>query len=129
MLKVLIVDDSLIVRNTLKQKFEDLGYEVVGLASSGKEAILLNSRLKPDLITMDITMPLMNGIEATQHILFEFPEVKILMITSHGEEDLVMDAIASGADGYLLKPITHGNILTALNKLYEKENEKEEEEV
>jgi two-component system chemotaxis response regulator CheY len=118
MLNVLVVDDSLIIRNTLKKQFEELGYKVVGLASSGKEAVDMYSVYKPDIVTMDITMPLMSGVEALQRIKLDFPDANVIMVTSHGEEKLVMDAISSGAKGYILKPITHGKLTSALMRVF-----------
>jgi len=118
MLKILVVDDSMIIRNTLKKIFEELGHKVVALASSGQEAISMYQQYEPDLVTMDITMPLMTGIEALAEIRCEYPEAMIVMVTSHGEENLVMDAISKGAKGYILKPITHGKVTTTLLKVF-----------
>lgn len=118
MLKILVVDDSMIIRNTLKKMFEELGHSVVGLAKSGQEAITMYQAHKPDLVTMDITMPLMNGIKALAKIRENDSEANIIMVTSHGEENLVMDAISSGAKGYILKPITHGKVTTTLLKVF-----------
>jgi two-component system chemotaxis response regulator CheY len=118
MLKVLIVDDSLIIRNTLKKHFEALGYEVIGLAKTGQEALSMYNRFWPDLVTMDITMPFMNGVEALKEIKKDFPDAAIIMVTSHGEESLVMDAITNGAKGYILKPITREKIEDTLVNIF-----------
>jgi two-component system chemotaxis response regulator CheY len=118
MLKVLIVDDSLIIRNILKKHFEELGHEVVGLAKTGQEALSMHHRFWPDLVTMDISMPFMDGLEALKEIKKDFHDANIMMITSQGEQHLVMEAIANGAKGYILKPITKENINHNLTKIF-----------
>jgi two-component system chemotaxis response regulator CheY len=115
-LNILIADDSLILRKTLTKNLEDMGHKVIAQAKSGKEAISLYLEHKPDLVTMDITMPIMNGIDALKGIMQEDKNAKVIMITSHGEERLVMDAISSGAKGYILKPITTQNLTEAIKK-------------
>jgi two-component system chemotaxis response regulator CheY len=117
MLNILIVDDSIIIRNNLKKQLEDLGHNVIALAKSAKEAIAIYSKHQPDLVTMDITMPMMSGIEALKAIKKINNDAIVIMVTSHGEENLVMDAIKNGAKGYILKPITHGKILNAIEKV------------
>ena len=118
MLNIMVVDDSTIIRKLLSAKLEDMGYNVVAKAKSGKEAIELYKNYLPDLVTMDITMPIMNGIEALKRIKAEFKDAKIIMITSHGEEKQVMDAITNGAKGYVLKPINEDKILEAITKVF-----------
>jgi len=118
MLKIMIVDDSLIIRNSLKQQFTELGHEVVASAKSAHEAITIYNQVKPDLVTMDITMPVMSGVEALVELISIDENANIVMVTSHGEENLVMDAISSGAKGYVLKPITHGKIIKTLAKVF-----------
>ena len=105
MLKVLVVDDSLVIRAKMRGFLIKLGHSVIGEAKDGREAILMYKELNPDLITMDITMPDMDGIEATRRIIDENPDALIIMVTSHGQEKKVMDAIDAGAKGYVLKPI------------------------
>ena len=117
MLNIMVVDDSSIIRKTLTIKLENLGHNVVAQAKSGKEAIELYKIHMPDLVTMDITMPIMNGIESLKRIKSKFKDAKIIMVTSHGEEKLVMDAITSGARGYVLKPITEEKITEAIIKV------------
>jgi len=118
MLNIMIVDDSTIIRKTLQMKLEELGFNVVAQAKSGKEAFEMYSGILPDLVTMDITMPIINGIEALRLIKKSYKDAKVIMITSHGEEKLVMDAIVSGAKGYILKPITEDKLLDAILKVY-----------
>lgn len=118
MLKVLVVDDSKIIRETLNKQLRWLGHEVVANASSGREAVDMYKEHRPDLVTMDITMPIMTGIEAVKEIKADFPEASIVMVTSHGEESLVMEAIMSGAKGYILKPITNKKISQTLSTVF-----------
>ena len=118
MLNVLIVDDSIIVRKMLTLEMQRLGYYVVGQAGSGQQAIELYDEFVPDLVTMDITMSVMNGIEAVKVIKAKHKDAVIVMITSHGEEKMVMEAIMSGAKGYILKPISPQKITDIVNKIY-----------
>ncbi len=118
MLNIMVVDDSLIIRKTLSIELEKMGHTVVAQAKSGKEAVSLYSEFMPDLVTMDITMPIMSGIEALKEIKKGYTDAKIIMVTSHGEEKLVMDAITSGAKGYILKPINQEKLGTVIGKVF-----------
>ena len=118
MLNIMVVDDSLIIRRTLTTQLEEMGHKVVAQAKSGKEAIELYKQYLPDLVTMDITMPIMSGIDALKEIKKSYKDAKIIMVTSHGEEKLVMDAIKSGAKGYILKPITEEKLSDVIKKVF-----------
>ncbi len=118
MLNILVVDDSLIIRKTLTTELEKIGHKVIAQAKSGKEAIEVYDKCMPDLVTMDITMPIMSGIEALKAIRKNYKDAQIIMVTSHGEEKLVMDAISSGAKGYILKPINQDKLITVINKIF-----------
>ena len=120
MLNILVVDDSTIIRRILTKELKAMGHNVVAEAKSGKEAIEMYKKHQPDLVTMDITMPIMNGIDALKRIKKAYSDANIIMITSHGEEKLVMDAIVSGAKGYVLKPITTQEVEIAINKIFPK---------
>ena len=115
-LDVLIVDDSPIITRKLGMMLEQLGYKVVRTAATGKEAIAAYKACRPDMVTMDITMPDMDGIEATRAIMSEFPEAKIVMVTSHGQEKMVLDALKAGAKGYVLKPFQQHKVYEAIQK-------------
>lgn len=121
MAKVMIVDDAKIIRITIKKQLEQLGHEVVASIENGYEAILEYEKCKPDLVTMDITMPVVNGIkngiDALTQIMKIDPEAKVIMITSHGEQRLVMEAISKGSKGYILKPITKDKLENLLLKI------------
>ena len=118
MLKILIVDDSLIIRKKITKILEKLGHEVVFSAQNGQEAIDSYKKYKPDLVTMDITMPDMDGITAVKHIIAEDVNAKIVMVTSHGQEDMVIKSIQSGAVGYLLKPITEDKMAQSIGEVF-----------
>ena len=118
MLKILIVDDSLIIRKKLTTIVEKLGHEVVGVAKTGQEAVDMYEGTKPDLVTMDITMPDMDGITAVKLIANIESNAKIIMVTSHGQEDMVINAIRAGAIGYLLKPITDEKLAQIIGDVF-----------
>jgi len=104
MLKILVVDDSLIMRKNLTKLLTSLGHEVVYAAKNGVEAIEAYKAKQPDLVTMDITMPDMDGIDAVKAILAEDREAKIIMVTSHAEEHMLITSMFIGARGYIIKP-------------------------
>lgn len=118
MLNIMVVDDSTIIRRMLTKELTQMGYTIIAEAKSGKEAIELYKKYLPDLVTMDITMPIMSGIDALKKIRKAYKDANIIMITSHGEEALVMDAIVSGAKGYVLKPITTVALELAVKKIF-----------
>lgn len=118
MLNIIVVDDSLILRRNLAKMLSDMGFRVVMDAKDGNEAIAAYERFLPDLVTMDITMPDMDGIEAVQHIRQKYKDAKIIMVTSHGQESMVMGAIRAGASGYVLKPVTPDKLEKAICKVF-----------
>lgn len=118
MLKILVVDDSMIIRRNLRKMIEALGHTVIAEAKNGQEAISAYGEHQPDLVTMDITMPELDGIEATRAICKENPQAKVVMITSHGQEDKVIESVQAGASGYLLKPFDEERLLAAIAKLF-----------
>jgi len=124
-LNILVVDDALIIRRSLKKMLEQLGHNVVAESKDGIESILDYVKYKPDLVTMDITMPNMNGIEAVGEIKKIDPDAKIIMVTSHGQEEMVIGAIKAGAKGYLLKPITIPKIIHELQKFSLRQEKKQ----
>lgn len=123
-LNVLVVDDSLITIKKLTQLIEGIGHKVIAYARTGQDALEQYKLTKPDIITMDITMPGMNGIEATKLMLAEDPKALIIMVTSHGQEQMVIDSIEVGAKGYILKPIKSDQLQEAISKVYEKYGDK-----
>ena len=115
-LRILVVDDSPIVVRKLVTLLQELDYQVVKTAATGREAVALYKTCKPDVVTMDITMPDMDGIEATRLIMRENPNAKIVMVTSHGQEKMVLDALKAGARGYVLKPFQRHKLYEAIQK-------------
>lgn len=115
-MKVLIVDDAVFIRLTLKMMLEKNGYEVVGEAVNGSEAILKYNELKPDLVTMDITMPQMDGITALKAIKKIDSSAKVVMISAMGQEGTVKEAIISGASGFIVKPFVEDQVMRGLSK-------------
>ena len=115
--KVLIVDDAAFMRMLLKDIVTKAGYEVVGEASDGAEAVEKYKELKPDIVTMDITMPEMNGIEATKKIMKIDPNANIIMCSAMGQQMMVVEAIQAGAKDFIVKPFQQGRVVEALSKI------------
>lgn len=115
---VMIVDDSLIMRKNLRKILESMNYNIIYEAKTGKEAVDNYAKYMPNLVTMDITMPIMNGVTATKEINSKFKKTNIVMVTSHGDENLVLDAIKSGAKGYILKPPVKEKVQKVLSKIF-----------
>ncbi len=101
---VMVVDDSLLTSQKISQMLSQIGYEVVKVCGNGADAVFHYPLIMPDLVTMDITMPDMDGIEATKAILDFDKNARIIMVTSHGQEQMVLEALDAGAKGYVLKP-------------------------
>ena len=116
MKSVLIVDDSRTSRRILKDILEKAGYEVKGEAINGKEAVETYAKLLPDIVTMDITMPEMDGIEALRRIKELFPDAKVVMVTAAGQKDKMMEAVKLGAAEFVSKPFIQDTVLEALSK-------------
>lgn len=117
MAKVLIVDDAAFMRMMIKDILEKNGYEVVGEASNGMKAVELYKSENPDIVTMDITMPDMDGIEAVKAIRGFDPDAKIIMCSAMGQQSMVMDAIRSGARDFIVKPFQAERVLEAIRKV------------
>ena len=111
---VLVVDDSAFMRNLLKQLLEG-EHEVVGEAENGVEAVEMYRDLDPDVVTMDVVMPIRNGIEATAEIKGEDADATVIMCTSVGQEEKMKNAVKAGADGYITKPFQKPNVLEAID--------------
>jgi DNA-binding NarL/FixJ family response regulator len=101
--RLLLVDDHKLLRQGLRRAVEDAGFDVVGEAGDGEEAVRLAIELRPELVLMDLTMPVMDGIEATRRLRQSVPEARVVILTMHDEEQTVERAIRAGAVAYLLK--------------------------
>ena len=117
MKKVLIVDDSSLMRRIIKHIVIKHGYEVVGEAANGKLGFEKYKQLRPDIVTMDLVMDQMNGLEALRLILEENPEANVIMVSSMGQDVVVRDAIVTGAKNFLLKPFDEQQVVDALKRL------------
>lgn len=114
---VLICDDAIFMRTMISDILTQAGYQVVGEAETGAQAIEQYRVLKPDLVTMDIVMPDMGGIEAVRAICKEFPDAKILMCSAMGQQGLVVEAIQAGARDFVVKPFQPSRVLEAVQRL------------
>ena len=113
--RVLLVDDHTVVRNGLRLVFElEDDLEVVGEAENGREALERVAELRPDVVVMDLLMPVMNGVEATRAIRAAFPEVEVVALTSVLDDRMVVDAVEAGAAGYMLKETRPGELFEAV---------------
>ncbi len=118
-IKVLITDDQTELAEELKSVLEtDSEIEVVGTATDGFQALLKMPELLPDVVLMDIRMPNMNGVVATQRIKAEYPEVKVVILTTFDDSDYILNAINNGASGYLLKDIGSTALIDAVKNAY-----------
>jgi two-component system chemotaxis response regulator CheY len=117
MKKVLIVDDAAFMRISIKNVLTKNGFEVIGEAENGKVAVQKFQELSPDIVTMDITMPEMSGLEALKEIVKINPGANVVMISAMGQEAMVREAVISGAKGFIVKPFKEETILAAFSKL------------
>lgn len=115
--RILITDDALFMRVTLKNILTKNGYEIAGEAANGRESVELYKTTRPDLVTMDITMPEMDGISAVREIRSFDPNAKIIMCTAMGQKNMVMEAVTAGARDFIVKPFQPEKVLEAVNKL------------
>lgn len=117
MAKILVVDDAAFMRMMLRDILLNGGHEVVGEAANGQEAVEQYSIHKPDLVTMDITMPVMEGIEAVKQIKLNDPSAKIIMCSAMGQQSMVVQSIQAGARDFVVKPFQTDRVLEAIGKV------------
>ena len=118
--RVLIADDASFMRQMIREIIEPEGYEVVGEATDGAEAVEQYEQLHPDLVTMDIVMPKRSGIDAVKGILEKTPDACVVMCSALGQETLVMEALQAGAKDFIVKPFKPDNVISTLQKVLEK---------
>jgi two-component system chemotaxis response regulator CheY len=121
--KVLIVDDAYSMRNLIKKALREAGHEVVGEAKNGAEGLKMFKELKPDLVTMDIKMPDISGIDVTRQILSEYPNAKIIAVTGNNDENIKKEILQAGAKDYLRKPFQPAFLLTKIEGMLQEEPE------
>jgi len=115
--RVLVCDDAIFMRTMISDILSGAGYEVVGEAETGLQAIERYRELKPDLVTMDIVMPDMGGIDAVREIVKDDPNAKILMCSAMGQQALVVEAIQAGAKDFVVKPFQPSRVLEAVQRV------------
>ena len=114
---VLICDDAVFMRTMLADILTQAGFAVIGQAKTGAEAVDKYRELRPDLVTMDIVMPDMGGIDAVRTIMTEYPDAKILMCSAMGQQSLVIEAIQAGARDFIVKPFQPSRVLEAVQRV------------
>lgn len=114
--RILVVDDANFMRTIVKDTLTPKGFEVVGEATNGNEAVSLYEQLKPDLVTMDITMREKDGLEAAREILAKDPNARIVMVTALGQEKMLMDSLSLGVKDFVVKPFEPERIISAVEK-------------
>lgn len=117
MKKIMVVDDAAFMRLMLKNILSKNGYEVVGEAENGQEAVDKYKSLAPDIVTMDITMPIMEGVEAVRQIRSIDPNAKIVMCSAMGQQAMVVQSIQAGAKDFIVKPFQEDRVLEAIQKI------------
>lgn len=119
MAKILMVDDSRTSRKVLREILESGGYEVVGEATNGKDGVSMFEELKPDVVTLDITMPVLDGIDALREIKDADPSAKVIMVTSAGQKSKMVEAVKYGAVEFVTKPFENEQLLSVVKKVVE----------
>jgi two-component system, chemotaxis family, chemotaxis protein CheY len=114
--RVMVVDDANFMRIIVRDALEPKGFQIVGEAVNGAEAVRKYAELQPDLVTMDITMKVKDGLEAAREILAAHPDARIVMVTALGQEKMLMDSISLGVRDFVVKPFTRERILSAAEK-------------
>jgi two-component system, NarL family, response regulator DegU len=117
-IRLMLADDHRMLREGLRRSMDDQGFEVVGEACDGDEAVRLAGELRPDVILMDVTMPEMDGVEATRQIKQTSPEVRVVMLTMHADQEVLASAIRAGASGYLVKDCSTDEIASAVRMAF-----------
>lgn len=122
-IRILLADDHVVLRESLRKSLEaHLEFSVVGEAGNGEEAVALATQLKPDVIIMDISMPRLNGIEATKRIKEIFPSSAILILTAYDYEQYIFSLLSAGAAGYLLKDVSSRELIEAIHTVHRGES-------
>ena len=114
--RIMVVDDSRIIELQIRKLLEGSEFEVAAYCENGEEAIARYDEVKPDVVTMDIIMPGIDGLEAAQVLMYEHDEAKIIMISSLGDEEMLQEVYGIGAQGVLFKPLNREALLGALKK-------------
>jgi len=116
-MRILLADDHQLLRQAIRRALEDAGMTVVAEAADGGEAVRLASEVQPDLIVMDVSMPVLDGVEATRRIHADYPDLPIVIITMHGDEALRRDAVNAGAAGFLTKDVSMQEVVATITQV------------
>jgi two-component system chemotaxis response regulator CheY len=116
-MRVLIVDDSHIVRDVIENVFIDLGFDIVGKTNNGRDAVSVVAEKRPELVTLDITMPEMDGLTALDRILGIAPETKVIVISALSSKEVALSALRKGAVSYIFKPFTRDELHEVLREV------------
>lgn len=116
-IKVLIVDDAAFMRLSIRKMLEENDFQVIGEAENGKEGIRKYFELKPDVVTMDITMPEVGGVEALKAIIQRDPKAKVVMCSAMGQEIMVKEAVLAGARSFIVKPFKEEHVVQTIRKI------------
>ena len=114
--RLLLADDHRMLRESLRRAMEDNGFDVVGEAPDGAEAVRLAEELRPDVILMDVTMPVLDGVEATRQVRDRVPGTQVVIMTMHADREVLVDAIRAGAAGYLVKDCSTEEVVDTVRK-------------
>lgn len=117
MTKIMVVDDAVFMRTMMKEILKSEGFEIVAEAANGEEAVQLYKQVKPDVVTMDITMPEMDGVDALAAIKKIDPQAKVIMCSAMGQQEMVIRAIKAGAMDFIVKPIQKDRVIAAVKKV------------
>lgn len=115
--RVFVVDDSVFILEQIKDTLEDSAFEVVGYAKDGESAIKIYDKINPDIVTLDIIMPGMDGIETAQEILEKWPDAKIIMMSSLGDDEIIEQAKEIGIENFICKPFEEEYLIKLLTKI------------
>ena len=115
-MRVLLADDHQLLRQAIRRALEDAGMSVVAEAADGGEAVRMVGELHPDVVVMDVSMPVLDGIEATRRVHAEFPELPIVILTMHGDEALRRDAVEAGASSFLTKDVSMQEVVSTVTQ-------------
>jgi two-component system, NarL family, response regulator DegU len=113
-IRVLLADDHRMLREGLRRSLTEEGFEILGEAENGEQAVAMAAELSPDIVLMDVSMPEMDGVEATQIIRQETPNVQVIMLTMHADKEVLAEAIRAGASGYLVKDCSTEEVAEAI---------------
>jgi len=115
---LMVADDAMIIREIIKDAASDGGWQVLGEAANGQEAVQAYRELRPDVVTLDLVMPQYDGLFALEHILGEDPEARVVVVSALDQKQILTDAFKLGATDFIVKPFQSASLIETLNKVY-----------